>query len=125
MKEMDKLEDTRQELHYKMDNSQRAKQFAPFDALKGFKEELKKKEKGNPEYNGQIPVSVIASFSTLGETIPVYFGLNGNRYHIDNIVWSAKGKWGAKYRCEITDGEYVKTIDLIYYITDNEWKIKM
>mgnify|MGYP004605308159 CR=1 FL=1 len=31
--------------HYKMDRAQRAKQFAPFDALNGFNEALRAKEK--------------------------------------------------------------------------------
>lgn len=108
-----------------MDNANRAKQFAPFAALKGFEEELKQKENDAPEITDQYPVSVLASFNPEGKMVPVFFGFDGNRIKIDHIVCDWHGTWGSKYKCEITDEEYVKTIYLIYYKTNNEWKLKL
>lgn len=125
MKEINKLEVIRVAQHYKMDPSQRAKQFAPFDALEGFRQEIHKKEADNLEFNGQLPISVVASFSDDGHMIPVYFTFEDYRIHIDNIKWEANGLWGRKYRCEITDNERVKTVDLFYYKTPGLWKLKM
>ena len=109
----------------KMDTEQRAKQFAPFSALKGYEEALREKEKTAPrlelteEEKNQVPVPVIATFSKDGKVKPVYFSIEGIRLKVDHIKWQdERAVWGNQYRCEVTLGDRVEEVDLYYYKTD-------
>ena len=77
----------------KMDTQQRAKQIAPFSALKGYEEALREKEKTVAakqkmveENEDQIPVPVIATFSKDGKILPLYFSVEGIKIIIDKVI---------------------------------------
>lgn len=106
----------------KMDNQNRAKQFAPFDALKGHNEAIKEKEAPVFNIENQVAVPVIANFNSEGGMIPIYFAMNGIKIKIDNIQWkSDKKTWGSQYRCEFVLNNRVETVDLFYYNTHRIW----
>lgn len=116
----------------KMDQEQRAKQFAPFSALNGYEEALRAKEKTavpktelTKEEKDQITVPVIATFSKDGKMLPIYFSVEGLRLKIDHIKWqNDKAVWGSQYRCEVTLGDRVEEVDLYYYKTRSVWTMK-
>lgn len=116
----------------KMDTQQRAKQFAPFSALKGYEEALREKEKTVAakqkmveENEDQIPVPVIATFSKDGKILPLYFSVEGIRLKIDHIKWqNEQNLWGNQYRCEVTLGDRVEEVDLYYYKKNSIWTMK-
>lgn len=108
-----------------MDQSNRAKQFSPFAALKGYEEALSEKEAPSVNLKNQIIVPVIASFSNEGKIIPLYFAIEGLRIKIDHIKWESPNKtWGTQFRCEITLHDHVDTIDLYYYDSKRIWTMK-
>ena len=116
----------------KMDQEQRAKQFAPFSALDGYEEARRAKEKTaafktdlTEEERNQIPVPVIATFSKDGKMLPIYFSIEGLRLKIDHIKWqNDRAVWGNQYRCEVTLGDRVEEVDLYYYKTSSVWTMK-
>lgn len=109
----------------KMDQTNRAKQFAPFAALTGYEETLKAKEASVLNLDDQVIVPVIASFNQKGDMIPLYFSTEGIRLKIDNVKWISKRKaWGLQYRCEITIQDRLEVIDLFYYDTMHLWTMK-
>ena len=109
----------------KMDVSNRAKQFAPFAALKGFEEALREKESPIICNEGQVAVPVIATFNKDGKFDPLYFSLEGIRIKIDKIKWvDDKCLWVYTFRCEITLSDRLETVDLCYYKNLNVWTMK-
>lgn len=107
-----------------MDQENRAKQFAPFDALNGYTEALKEKEAPSVNLDEQVIIPVIASFNKKGDMLPIYFSAEGIRLKIDNVKWSEQKTWGTRYRCEITVQERLETVDLYYYTTTRLWTMK-
>lgn len=108
-----------------MDPANRAKQFSPFAALKGYEEALSDKEAPSVDLKNQIIVPVIASFNNDGKIIPLYFAIEGIRIKIDHIKWESPNKaWGTQFRCEITLYDHVDTIDLYYYDSKRIWTMK-
>lgn len=110
----------------------RAKQFIPFAALKGFDVALQKKESENDvktsEFIGntdQIPVPVIASYSSNGKVIPLYFSIENARIKVSRVKWQDRmHEWGCKFRCEIIIDDVVKEVDLYYYKNKDIWTLK-
>lgn len=117
-------------IEHTMDRGHRAKQFAPFSALKGYEDALKNKETQKQsdamkDNSGLIPVPVIASFSSNGKMIPLYFSVEGIKIKIDRIIWAQEGlSMGSHYRCRICTGEIAEEIDLLYYKNSNVWALK-
>lgn len=108
-----------------MSRENRAKQFAPFSALKGLDEALKDKEAPVINLQDQTPVAAIASFNPEGKMIPLYFAIDGIKMKIDNIKWADDNhSWGCQYRCEVTMSDHIEVIDLFYYNTLKLWTIR-
>lgn len=110
--------------YHKMDREHRAKQFAPFDALSGFDRHLRNAEA--KEYAlppNQEKISLIASISTIGKMIPLWYSYHGMKFKIEHVIWSLeKDDWN-QYRCEIHDNQIKKIVDLFYYKEITLWTI--
>lgn len=107
-----------------MDRENRAKQFAPFAALKGHEDALKAKEAPVVDLENQALIKVIASFNIQGDMIPLYFNIDGISVKIDQIKYHDDAIWGSKYRCEITLVDHVETVELYYYNTRKVWTLR-
>lgn len=116
-----------------MDRQNRAKQFAPFAALKGYEEALAENETNGEEMreenfmgnSSQIPVPVIASFNTNGDVVPLYFSTEGFRIKIEKVRWKETGKeWGSRFRCEVIVDDVVEEVDLYFYRNRNVWTLR-
>lgn len=124
------------ENNIKMDRQNRAKQFMPFAALKGYDEALRENEicdesgsysrpdnyMDNPLL---VPVPVIASYSRNGDVIPLYFSIEGLRVKISKVKWKDTGKeWGYHFRCEIIMDDMSEDVDLYFYKNKNVWTLR-
>lgn len=108
----------------KMDRENRAKQFAPFAALKGHEEALREKEAPVVDLQNQTIIKVIASFNKEGDMIPLYFDIDGISIKIDNIKTHDNAVWGSRYRCQITLIDHVETVELYYYNVRKIWTLR-
>lgn len=111
----------------KMDNTRRAKQFVPFDALEGHMDSIKTAEKKEILYDEttQEAVPVIVSFGRQGGMIPLYFMVDGVQLKISKVIWQSNNKtWGNQYRCEAILNERIWTVDLFYYSNYRMWTMK-
>lgn len=115
----------------KMDRQNRAKQFIPFAALKGYDEALSEnevKENGNQENTTilyQEAVPAITSFSKDGDIKPLYFSINGTKIQILKIKWQEVEKeWVNHFKCEIVINNTIKEVDLYFYKNKNVWTLK-
>lgn len=120
-------------MEFKEGMENRAKQFIPFAALKGFDEALQKKETENDENEmdgfigntNQIPVPVIASYSSNGKIIPIYFSIEDVKVKVYRIKQQSRMyEWGCRFRCEIVINDVVKEVDLYYYKNKSTWTLK-
>lgn len=116
----------------KMDQQNRAKQFAPFAALKGYEEKINEIGRDNMDScdrymdnDSQVPVPVIASFSKTGDIVPLYFSTSGLRIKVASVKWhDTDNKWGCHFRCEIIVDNILKEVDLFYYRQKNVWTLR-
>lgn len=70
------------------------------------------------------PVSVISSFDSHGNILPLYVRINGESIKIDTAYLSSDSNHRIlHYNCEATDGEIVKAIKLWYHINDMTWSM--
>lgn len=84
-------------------------------------------EKHNPFINNPDfhVVPVLASFSTEGKMVPIYFSIEGLKIKIERVVWTCDNlAWGSQYRCQIHVNNKVEEIDLLYYKNRNLWTVK-
>ena len=84
-------------------------------------------EKENPFINNPnlVIVPVIASFSTDGKMIPVYFSVEGIKIKIDKVIWAKENlAWGSHYKCGICVCDVAEEIELMYYRSRNMWTLK-
>ncbi|MBO5146572.1 MAG: hypothetical protein J6C19_13775 [Lachnospiraceae bacterium] len=120
-------------MDFKEEMENRAKQFIPFDALKGFDAALHQKEQEHNQNNanelmeqhtGHMPVPVIASYSSHGKVVPLYFSVEGAKVKISRVKWQERmQEWGCKFRCEVMADHAVKEVDLYYYKNKNTWMV--
>ena len=84
-------------------------------------------EKENPFINNPnlVIVPVIASFSTDGKMIPIYFSVEGIKIKIDKVIWAKESlAWGSHYKCRICVCDVAEEIELMYYRSRNMWTLK-
>lgn len=85
-------------------------------------------EKNNPFIlnNNVVPVSVIASFNTSGNMLPLYFMVEGIRIKVDRIISCKEGMtWGSQYKVRICfDANQEEVIELLYFSNRNMWVMK-
>lgn len=110
--------------NYKMDNSRRAKQFAPFAALSGQEEYLQAAEEEHFQLpNNQARISTIVSINAEGKILPLYFSYNGCKFQIYELIWSLEKVAWNQYRCAIIDQEKRKIVDLFFYKELTLWTL--
>ncbi|MBQ2257396.1 MAG: hypothetical protein II247_01810 [Lachnospiraceae bacterium] len=121
------------DVNIKMDRQNRAKQFAPFAALKGYEDALAESETGGEKAqeenfmgnSSQIPVPVIASFNSNGDVVPLYFSTEGFRIKVEKVQWKEAGKeWGSRFRCEVIVDDVMEEVDLYFYRNRNVWTLR-
>lgn len=87
-----------------------------------------KNEKDQTDFNGYIPVSVVANFNVSGEFVPVYMQVLVNEeritYKIDGIKRIDNKLGAVVFDCFIKDGNYRKEITLYYLVSRSIWAIK-
>ena len=70
------------------------------------------------------PVSVISSFDSHGNILPLYVRIDGENVKIDTACLSSDSNQRIlHFNCEATDGEIVRPIKLWYHINDMTWSI--
>ena len=82
----------------------------------------------NIDYLGYTPVSVIASFNTKGEFIPLHVQIEENNERItlkvDSVHRIVDKIMIIEYECYVILNGKRKLIVLYYFIRDHIWKIK-
>ena len=84
-------------------------------------------EKKNPFIHNDklVLVPVIASFSTEGKMIPIYFSVEGIKIKIDRIIWAKENlACGYDYKCGICVSDVMEEIELTYHKDRNMWTLK-
>jgi len=76
------------------------------------------------DYETLEHVPVIASFNQNGNMMPIYVGIDGQRFKIVSACLRSGFNNVMDFNCQINDGNYIKPIRLIYYKDDGIWALK-
>jgi len=73
-------------------------------------------------YHSKI-ITAIASFDSQGHFMPLYLGIDGERYKVYS-AWEKPAFNGyLTFHCEIIDGDYKKPVIATYHKTEDVWTI--
>lgn len=76
------------------------------------------------DYETLEHVPVIASFNQNGQILPIYVGIDEQRFKIVSAVVRAGFSNILEFNCQISDGNYIKPIRLKYFKDDGIWALK-
>ncbi len=68
-------------------------------------------------------VTVIASFNSKGHVLPLYVGIDGERYKVASAWMEPSYHGHLKFNCQIIDNNRLKPIVLSYHKTEDVWTI--
>jgi len=75
------------------------------------------------DYDPIEAVPVIASFDAAGHIAPLYVGIDHKRFKISTYWEKETFHNSIKFNCQIEDGDYLKPLNLTYYIEEKVWVI--